>query len=147
MFFDTDSWGELLDGGDGVSTEELRERSAALDASDPINIQYTSGTTGFPKGATLSHHNILNNGFFVGEGCGITEQDRICVPVPYYHCFGMVMGNLAATSHGACVVLPAEQFDPARCSGRFRRNAALRSTGCRRCSSPSSSTRTSPATT
>ncbi len=113
VFFDTDSWGELIAGGDSVSVEELRERSAQLDASDPINIQYTSGTTGFPKGATLSHHNILNNGYFVGEGCAITEHDRICVPVPYYHCFGMVMGNLAATSHGACVVLPSEQFEPA----------------------------------
>ncbi|MGI8863886.1 MAG: AMP-binding protein [Solirubrobacteraceae bacterium] len=113
VFFDTDSWGELIVAGDSVSVEELRERSTGLDASDPINIQYTSGTTGFPKGATLSHHNILNNGYFVGEGCAITEHDRICVPVPYYHCFGMVMGNLAATSHGACVVLPAEQFEPA----------------------------------
>ena len=113
VFFDTDSWAELIAGGASVGAERLRERSAQLDASDPINIQYTSGTTGFPKGATLSHHNILNNGFFVGEGCAITEHDRICVPVPYYHCFGMVMGNLAATSHGACVVLPSEQFDPA----------------------------------
>jgi fatty-acyl-CoA synthase len=83
-----------------------------LDRDDPINIQYTSGTTGFPKGATLSHHNILNNGYFVGELCGYTEADRICVPVPLYHCFGMVMGNLAATSHGACVVIPAASFDP-----------------------------------
>ncbi|MBW0270547.1 AMP-binding protein [Nocardia sp. MH4] len=87
--------------------------AATLSADDPINIQYTSGTTGFPKGATLSHHNILNNGFFVGELCGYTEVDRICVPVPYYHCFGMVMGNLAATSHGAAVVIPAPAFDPA----------------------------------
>jgi fatty-acyl-CoA synthase len=84
-----------------------------LDRDDPINIQYTSGTTGFPKGATLSHHNILNNGYFVGELCGYSEADRICVPVPLYHCFGMVMGNLAATSHGACVVIPAASFDPA----------------------------------
>jgi fatty-acyl-CoA synthase len=84
-----------------------------LDRDDPINIQYTSGTTGFPKGATLSHHNILNNGYFVGERCGYTEADRICVPVPFYHCFGMVLGNLAATSHGACVVIPAASFDPA----------------------------------
>src|SRR5947208_9231644 len=84
-----------------------------LDTDDPINIQYTSGTTGFPKGATLSHHNILNNGFFVGEYCGYTEADRICIPVPFYHCFGMVMGNLAATSHGACMVIPAPSFDPA----------------------------------
>ncbi len=83
-----------------------------LDTDDPINIQYTSGTTGFPKGATLSHHNILNNGFFVGELCNYTEVDRICIPVPFYHCFGMVMGNLAATSHGACMVIPAPTFDP-----------------------------------
>jgi fatty-acyl-CoA synthase len=111
VFFDTASWDELLAGAESVSADELRERSAQLDSSDPINIQYTSGTTGFPKGATLSHHNILNNGFFVGEGYGLTEQDRICVPVPYYHCFGMVMGNLTATSHGACVVLPADGFE------------------------------------
>jgi fatty-acyl-CoA synthase len=112
VFLETPSWDELLAGADAVGVDALRQRSAELDPSDPINIQYTSGTTGFPKGATLSHHNILNNGFFVGEGCGITEQDRICVPVPYYHCFGMVMGNLAATSHGACVVLPADAFEP-----------------------------------
>ncbi|WP_225825261.1 AMP-binding protein [Streptomyces naphthomycinicus] len=83
-----------------------------LSCDDPINIQYTSGTTGFPKGATLSHHNILNNGYFVGESVAYTEQDRICIPVPFYHCFGMVMGNLAATSHGACMVIPAPSFDP-----------------------------------
>ena len=88
-------------------------REAELSADDPINIQYTSGTTGFPKGATLTHHNLLNNGFFVGEGCGYTEADRICIPVPYYHCFGMGMGNLAATSHGATMVIPAPGFDPA----------------------------------
>jgi fatty-acyl-CoA synthase len=123
VFFDTDSWGELLAAGNSVSVEELHERSAQLDASDPINIQYTSGTTGFPKGATLSHHNILNNGYFVGEGCAITEHDRICVPVPYYHCFGMVMGNLAATSHGACVVLPAEQFEPGAVLGAVQAEA------------------------
>jgi fatty-acyl-CoA synthase len=86
---------------------------AMLSPDDPINIQYTSGTTGFPKGATLSHHNILNNGYFVGELCGYTEEDRICVPVPLYHCFGMVMGNLAATSHGAALVYPAPSFEPA----------------------------------
>ncbi|MEU9855487.1 AMP-binding protein [Streptomyces sp. NPDC047974] len=84
-----------------------------LSADEPVNIQYTSGTTGFPKGATLSHHNILNNGYFVGEMIAYTEEDRICVPVPFYHCFGMVMGNLAATSHGACIVIPAPSFDPA----------------------------------
>ena len=99
---------------------------AALSPDDPINIQYTSGTTGFPKGATLSHHNILNNGYFVGELCGYTEVDRICVPVPLYHCFGMVMGNLAATSHGACLVYPAPSFKPA---------ATLRAVAQERCTS------------
>ena len=91
----------------------LADKQAALSPDDPINIQYTSGTTGFPKGATLSHHNILNNGYFVGELCGYTEADWICVPVPLYHCFGMVMGNLAATSHGAALVYPAPSFEPA----------------------------------
>ncbi|MCG8916763.1 AMP-binding protein [Actinokineospora sp. PR83] len=106
-----ESWGALLATEGDPAT--LARIGATLSADDPINIQYTSGTTGFPKGATLSHHNILNNGFFVGELCSYTEQDRICVPVPFYHCFGMVMGNLAATSHGACVVIPAPGFDPA----------------------------------
>ncbi|WP_307623097.1 AMP-binding protein [Streptomyces sp. V3I7] len=92
--------------------EQLDARAAELSCDDPINIQYTSGTTGFPKGATLSHHNILNNGYFVGESIAYTEQDRVCIPVPFYHCFGMVMGNLAATSHGACMVIPAPSFDP-----------------------------------
>ena len=104
----------------------LAKAQAALSADDAINIQYTSGTTGFPKGATLSHHNILNNGFFTGELCRYTEQDRICIPVPFYHCFGMVMGNLAATSHGACMVIPAPSFDPA---------ATLRSVEKERCTS------------
>ncbi|MGW1807616.1 AMP-binding protein [Streptomyces sp. NPDC002078] len=100
------SWEALLGRGTGDAPY------AELSCDDPINIQYTSGTTGFPKGATLSHHNILNNGYFVGELIAYSEQDRICVPVPFYHCFGMVMGNLAATSHGACVVIPASSFEP-----------------------------------
>ena len=108
-----DSWTELVAGADRVSEERLQMVGAELDPRDPINIQYTSGTTGFPKGATLSHHNILNNGYLVGEVCRYTEEDRICIPVPFYHCFGMVMGNLAATSHGACMVIPAPGFDPA----------------------------------
>ncbi|MBH5337633.1 AMP-binding protein [Streptomyces pactum] len=107
------SWDGLIADGAGVAPERLAEREAGLSCDDPVNIQYTSGTTGFPKGATLSHHNILNNGYFVGETLGYTHQDRICVPVPFYHCFGMVMGNLAATSHGACIVIPAPSFDPA----------------------------------
>lgn len=98
-------WDALIARGTPVPFPELS-------CDDPVNIQYTSGTTGFPKGATLSHHNILNNGYFVGEMIGYTEQDRVCVPVPFYHCFGMVMGNLAATSHGACLVIPAPSFDP-----------------------------------
>jgi fatty-acyl-CoA synthase len=106
------SWVELIGGGSEISPSAVLERSAGLSPDDPINIQYTSGTTGFPKGATLSHRNILNNGYFVGEICHYSEQDRICVPVPFYHCFGMVMGNLASTSHGACVVIPAPGFDP-----------------------------------
>ncbi len=103
-------WQGLLDAGRRLDRGALD--AIELDTDDPINIQYTSGTTGFPKGATLSHHNILNNGFFVGELCNYTEADRICIPVPFYHCFGMVMGNLAATSHGACMVIPAPAFDP-----------------------------------
>ncbi|MFE9434444.1 AMP-binding protein [Streptomyces sp. NPDC006640] len=106
------SWEELLRRGTPDLSEDLHARAAELSCDDPINIQYTSGTTGFPKGATLSHHNILNNGYFVGESVAYSEQDRICIPVPFYHCFGMVMGNLAATSHGACMVVPAPSFDP-----------------------------------
>jgi fatty-acyl-CoA synthase len=108
-----DSWEELLQGATQVTRGRLEEIQSALAPDDPINIQYTSGTTGFPKGATLSHRNILNNGFFVGQGCGYTEQDRICIPVPFYHCFGMVMGNLAAVTHGACMVIPGPGFDAA----------------------------------
>ena len=109
-----DSWRDLVAGAERVGADELAEAQRALEPGDPINIQYTSGTTGFPKGATLSHRNILNNGFFVGEGCRYTEEDRICLPVPFYHCFGMVMGNLAATTHGAAMVIPAPGFDPVR---------------------------------
>jgi len=107
------SWDELTDAAGSVTKEQLAEREAELSCDDPINIQYTSGTTGFPKGAVLSHHNILNNGYFVGEMVAYTEQDRVCLPVPFYHCFGMVMGNLAITSHGACAVIPAPAFEPA----------------------------------
>ncbi|UTI66066.1 AMP-binding protein [Paraconexibacter antarcticus] len=111
VFLDDVAWGALA--ATPVDPDALAGRMASLAFDDAINIQYTSGTTGFPKGATLTHHNILNNGFFVGELCSYTEADRICVPVPFYHCFGMVMGNLAALSHGACVVIPAAGFDPA----------------------------------
>ena len=107
-----DDWEALLDeAAAGTSEAALAEREASLDYDDPINIQYTSGTTGAPKGAALSHHNILNNGYFCGEILGYTEADRVAVPVPFYHCFGMVIGNLACTSHGACIVVPSEAFD------------------------------------
>jgi fatty-acyl-CoA synthase len=108
---DTD-WDALQAGGERVQESALAEREATLQFDDAINIQYTSGTTGFPKGATLSHHNILNNGYFIGRQLGYTEADRVCIPVPFYHCFGMVLANLACTSHGACMVVPAESFDP-----------------------------------
>lgn len=105
-------WERFIAAGQAVTDQELAEREATLQFDDPINIQYTSGTTGLPKGATLSHHNILNNGFFIGETLKYTEQDRVCIPVPFYHCFGMVIGNLACITHGACMVIPAETFDP-----------------------------------
>jgi fatty-acyl-CoA synthase len=114
VLLDSDAWHELLETGKyaDISIRNATLEAIQLSTDDPINIQYTSGTTGFPKGATLSHHNILNNGFFVGELCHYTEEDRICIPVPFYHCFGMVMGNLAATSHGAAMIIPAPVFDP-----------------------------------
>ncbi|MBV9193295.1 MAG: AMP-binding protein [Solirubrobacterales bacterium] len=113
VFFETADWEELTSGRAGAaSAGEVRARMEELDFDEPINIQYTSGTTGFPKGATLTHHNVLNNGYFIAELLGYSERDRICIPVPLYHCFGMVIGNLAATTHGACMVYPAETFDP-----------------------------------
>jgi fatty-acyl-CoA synthase len=121
-------WDALMAAGAALPgvPDPLAEREAGLSFDDPINIQYTSGTTGFPKGATLSHHNILNNGFFIGEGCRYTQADRVCIPVPFYHCFGMVLGNLACTTHGACIVIPAPAFDPA---------ASLRAVQTERCTS------------
>jgi fatty-acyl-CoA synthase len=107
-----DGWDALKRDAAKTSVEDLREREAALQFDDPINIQYTSGTTGFPKGATLTHHNILNNAFFIGETLHYTEQDRVCIPVPFYHCFGMVLGNLACTTHGSTMVIPGEAYDP-----------------------------------
>lgn len=112
VLLESPQWTSLLERGRGGDPADLVRAAAELSADDPVNIQYTSGTTGFPKGATLSHHNILNNGFFVGELCHYTEEDRVCIPVPFYHCFGMVMGNLACTSHGAAMVIPAPAFDP-----------------------------------
>ncbi|WP_093268815.1 AMP-binding protein [Saccharopolyspora shandongensis] len=122
VFLDSPEWAELA-GGTG---DPQRLAAIRLSADDPINIQYTSGTTGFPKGATLSHHNILNNGFFVGELCGYTEVDRVAIVPPFYHCFGMVMGNLACTSHGSAMVIPSEGFDP---------EAALSAVAAERCTS------------
>ncbi len=126
VFLWSADWDDLLTAGQAVARDAVRQRGAMLQFDDPINIQYTSGTTGFPKGATLSHHNILNNGFFTGEGCNYTEHDRICIPVPLYHCFGMVMGNLGATTHGACMVYPEAAFDPA---------ATLRAVAAEQCTS------------
>ena len=108
----TQSWDDLVAGGAAVPAADLAAREAGLRPDDPMDIQYTSGPTGFPKGATLSHRNVLGNGFMVAETQGWTEQDRVCLPVPLYHCFGMVMGNLGATSHGSCMVLPGLLFDP-----------------------------------
>ncbi|MGV9928358.1 AMP-binding protein [Nocardia rhamnosiphila] len=119
-------WTELFAEPTGVELRDLADLTACLTADDPINIQYTSGTTGTPKGATLSHRNILNNGYFVGELCAYTDADRICVPVPFYHCFGMVMGNLAAMTHGAAVVIPSPGFDA---------QEALRAVADERCTS------------
>lgn len=112
VFFWTDEWNHLADGEESVNDDDLAARRATLHTDDPINIQYTSGTTGFPKGATLTHRNILNNGYFTTELQGITHEDRLCIPVPFYHCFGMVMGNLGCTSHGATMVIPNDAFDP-----------------------------------
>jgi fatty-acyl-CoA synthase len=126
VFLEGSDWGQLLADGASVAPSEVARVADGLSAADPINIQYTSGTTGFPKGATLSHRNILNNGFFVGEGVGYTEADRVCIPVPFYHCFGMVMGNLACTSHGSAMVIPAPSFDPV---------ATLEAVAAQRCTS------------
>ena len=126
IYLGAPEWDELLAAGARDDGGALARREAGLAFDDPLNIQYTSGTTGFPKGATLSHHNILNNGFFIGEMCRYTEQDRVCIPVPFYHCFGMVLGNLAAVTHGACIVIPAPGFEPA---------ATLRAVQDERCTS------------
>src|SRR5688572_15179857 len=112
VFLGTESWGDLLTAAAAVQNDAVRRREEGLQFDDAVNIQYTSGTTGYPKGATLSHHNILNNGYFVGEVLRYTERDRICLPVPFYHCFGCVLGNMAAVTHGSAVVIPGESFDP-----------------------------------
>ncbi len=124
--FDTEDWTELLAAGESVTDEDLAARARSLSPDDAINIQYTSGTTGFPKGATLSHNNILNNASFVGSKCAYDETDRVCIPVPFYHCFGMVMGNLACAVYGATMVIPCPTFDPAE---------VLRALGEERCTS------------
>jgi fatty-acyl-CoA synthase len=126
IYLGTPEWDAVATAGAGDDGGALARREAELAFDDPINIQYTSGTTGFPKGATLSHHNILNNGFFIGEMCRYTEHDRVCIPVPFYHCFGMVLGNLASVTHGSCIVIPAPGFDPA---------ATLRAAQDERCTS------------
>ncbi len=130
VYVDTDDWADLVAGGADLPAAALAERSARLSPDDPINIQYTSGTTGYPKGATLSHRNILNNGYFTTETIGLTHEDRLCIPVPFYHCFGMVMANLGCTSHGATMVIPAPGLrpgaDPAGGPGRALHRALRR---------------------
>lgn len=111
IFFD-DNWEEFLNNGQHISDDTLHSFEEHVQFDDPVNIQYTSGTTGFPKGVTLSHHNILNNGYFIGIRLKYTEKDRVCIPVPFYHCFGMVIGNICCTAHGACMVIPNDSFDP-----------------------------------
>ncbi len=124
VYFDTEDWTGFMEVASDAAVLARRETELAFD--DPINIQYTSGTTGSPKGATLTHHNILNNAYFVGEGCRLDDHDRVCIPVPFYHCFGMVMGNLACTTHGSTMVIPAPSFEPA---------ATLRAVANERCTS------------
>jgi len=119
-------WDGFVDSGKGVTDHEVWEREKSLHCHEPINIQYTSGTTGRPKGATLTHSNILNNGYFIGRALRYSDHDRVCLPVPYYHCFGMVLGSLASVTHGACMVLPSESFDP---------SAVLQSVQAERCTS------------
>ena len=108
-----EEWEAFVNAPNDISDEQLKAVEDSIQFDDPVNIQYTSGTTGFPKGVTLSHSNIQNNGFFIGERLNYTENDKVCIPVPFYHCFGMVIGNLACTSHGATMVIPSEGFDPA----------------------------------
>lgn len=111
IFFDKD-WEGFLSKANTISDEILEMVENSIQFDDPVNIQYTSGTTGFPKGVTLSHYNLLNNGYFIGKRLGYTVKDKVCIPVPFYHCFGMVIGNLCCTSHGACMVIPSESFEP-----------------------------------
>ena len=106
------NFGDVARPASAAEREALAVFGATLQFDDPINIQFTSGTTGQPKGATLTHHNIVNNGYFIGEAMRLTPDDKLCIPVPYYHCFGMVLGNLACVTHGAAMVSPSEGFDP-----------------------------------
>ncbi|HET7327921.1 MAG TPA: AMP-binding protein [Nocardioidaceae bacterium] len=126
-YIGTTDWADLLAEGEGLADDALPQRMSTCENTDPINIQYTSGTTGYPKGATLSHRNILNNGFFTTELINFTEQDRLCIPVPFYHCFGMVMGNLGCTSHGAAMIIPGPGFDP---TSTLKAIVEERATGC-----------------
>lgn len=140
-------WSQLAALGAGVPPEQLQIRQAGLHFDQPVNIQYTSGTTGFPKGATLSHHNILNNGYMVGESLGLTAQDRLVIPVPLYHCFGMVMGNLGCITHGTTMIYPSDGFDPLLTLAAVAEDRPPGYTGCLPCLSPCLITRAAPSST
>ncbi len=134
-------WQALMEMAEQVGPEQLRQCGERLQFDDPINIQYTSGTTGFPKGATLSHYNILNNGYMVGESLRLTENDRLVIPVPLYHCFGMVMGNLGCVTHGTTMIYPSAAFEPLAALQAAAEERPPACTACRPCSSSCSTIR------
>ncbi|WP_042705783.1 AMP-binding protein [Methanomicrobium mobile] len=105
------TWDEFIAKGHSLDKEELKEREKMLSFDDPVNIQYTSGTTGYPKGVVLTHHSVLNNGYTIGSGMGFTSKDRLCIPVPFYHCFGMVLSNMACVTHGSTMIIPSPAFN------------------------------------
>ena len=147
VYLGTDDWADLVAEGEGLDADDPGRADGDAATDDPINIQYTSAPPAAPRARRLSHRNILNNGFFTTELINFTEQDRLCIPVPFYHCFGMVMGNLGCTTHGATMVIPAPGFDPGRTLQAVRTSAAPACTASRRCSSRCRTTRTSGPTT